>query len=203
MKKLFSTIIAMLPILAMAQPPVYSIKFNSGDTGDEETKRYTIFTCINKQYRVDSYAEGVTWNEDDVLVPYSDHEVILVLGAGNSPMEYREGEWSESYYAAQELSAIRTAKVKDQSSFYVTNDGFKESGTAVICGKTCKKYVGKIQNMGGYDDFKFTGNDAEIYVWNGLTMRLVVSGNVVYEVIGYTENVPASALKQTLDVTWF
>ncbi len=94
------------------------------------------------------------------------------------------------------------ALVNDRSEFYVQKDGFKEAGTAVVCGKTCTKYTGTIKTMGGYDLFTLNGSSAEIYTWNGYTMKLVMNGKVVYEVVGYTELVPESAFTRTLDVNW-
>lgn len=180
-------------------PGAVSFKFTRGDNNEG---KYSIFTRTEDQSRLDSFDEGMALNGNDVMERYSYHDVMLYPKRGEDPVKYEEKRWTESYSAAQELSIMWSALFKDRSDFYVKNDGFKEAGTAVVCGKTCRKYVGTIKTMGGYDLFIMNGSSAEIYTWNGYTMKLVMGGKVVHEVVGFTELVPTFAFTQTLDVNW-
>ena len=176
-----------------------SFKYTNGK-GSEGL--YYIYTRAEGRSRSDRFEEGEELNENDVMEKYSYHDVMLLPKKGETPVKYEDKRWTESYAAMQELSIMWLALVNDRSEFYVQKDGFKEAGTAVVCGKTCNKYTGTIKTMGGYDLFTLNGSSAEIYTWNGYTMKLVMNGKVVYEVVGYTELVPESAFTRTLDVNW-
>ena len=180
-------------------PGAVSFKYTNGKGSGS---LYYVYTRAEGRSRSDRFEEGEELNENDVMEKYSYHDVMLLPKRGETPVKYEDKRWTESYAAMQELSIMWQALVNDCSEFYVQKDGFKEAGTAVVCGKTCTKYTGTIKTMGGYDLFTLNGSSAEIYTWNGYTMKLVMNGKVVYEVVGYTELVPESAFTRTLDVNW-
>ncbi len=190
----------------------FSIKY---ETGDDSYEIFTISADRN-QLRLDFFYEDETWfdeTEAELDEPRSviDHWVYLNTDEGY--FEYYDGEWEESFQAAQSCNNYY-AEHKDLSKYYVQYSNFTEAGTETICGVTCTKYVGvesDDQNIGLYSEFMMSGAKNEIVVGSGFTFRLAeedwIDENTkgmddVLKAVALTTDVPDKAFTKTLDVTW-
>ena len=145
----------------------------------------TIYTWDNygKRFRHDYLEQANSKESYNTMLINHLHKTYMIGYNNESGVKWEPQDYDpfENFTQGFSISIDEAA----MASFRVYPD-------ATIAGRTCKVFV-----------YKYGGMEMKYTTWNGLIMKLEVYGQVIWEAIDATLNVPESAFTQTFAITWF